>query len=150
MATTCLETCPDCRRHVRCGERACPFCGARVTTVMHVLEYRLQTRLSRGWAASMGAALTAAGFVMSCEENGGPLYGAPCAPTCVQPDIGGSAGSGGSVELGGAAGEPGAVGDAAGAPVAGGAAGGGGEPGDATGLGGAAGSAGEGGAGGSG
>jgi len=69
MGTTSLTVCPGCSRHVRCGERACPFCGAGVSSFARVLEYRVNTRLDRGLMISLGAALTAAGFAMGCSEN---------------------------------------------------------------------------------
>jgi hypothetical protein len=111
MGTTCLSVCPECSRHVRCGERACPFCGAAVTSLMRVLEYRVMTRLDRTRAFSLGAALTAAGFATSCGE-GGPVYGAPCNPPgCMfpsggdgnagSPTLGGSSGSGGTTAMAG-------------------------------------------------
>jgi hypothetical protein len=109
MGMACLTACPECNRHLRCGERACPFCGARVSSFLRVLEYRLKTRLSRGQAFSLGAALTAAGFVTSCNENGNPMYGLACAPTvCPDPKVGGSGGTTGgagspNLDLGGSA-----------------------------------------------
>lgn len=140
MGMTCLTACPECNRHLRCGEHACPFCGARVSSFLRVLEYRLKTRLSRGQAFSLGAALTAAGFVTSCNESGNPMYGLACTPTvCPEPKIGGSGGTTGgagnpTVDLGGTtnggvagstgvAGHGGATGgDADGGQMAGGAA----------------------------
>jgi len=109
MGTTCLSVCPECNRHVRCGERACPFCGARVTSFMRVLEYRVMTRLDRSRALSLGAALTAAGFATDCSY-GTPEYGAPCnPPECVFPvaGSGAAAGNAGNPALAGAGGEGG-------------------------------------------
>jgi hypothetical protein len=118
MGLSCLSECPSCNRHVRCGERACPFCGARVSSSLRVLEYRLNTRLDRSRALSLGAALAAAGFLTNCEDGEGrAVYGAPCnPPSCMvpggsagQPTIGGKGGSGGNAagtggtSLGGAA-----------------------------------------------
>ena len=121
MGTSCLSECPSCQRHVRCGERACPFCGASVNTFIRVLEYRLLTRLNRSQALSLGAALTTAGFVASCdlfEGKGQPVYGAPCNPPgCVFPQAGSASagtpnlggvsngGAGGTITLGGVAGQ---------------------------------------------
>jgi hypothetical protein len=76
---------------VRCGERACPFCGAKVTSFVRVLEYRIVNRLDRSRIFSLGAALAAAGFVTNCESQGQAIYGAPCNP----PACGPQAGSGG-------------------------------------------------------
>ncbi len=116
MGTSCLSECPSCRRHVHCGERACPFCGATVNSLMRVLEYRLLTRLNRSQALSLGAAMTAAGFVTSCDDLGGqatPVYGAPCnPPSCVFPQAGsaGAGGKGGMLGVGGSSGGGGAQG----------------------------------------
>lgn len=109
MGTNCLSECPSCQRHVRCGERACPFCGASVMSLMRVLEYRLLTRLNRSQALSLGAAMTAAGFVTSCRdwEMTVPHYGAPCnPPSCVFAQAGsaGAGGSGGMAGVGGSGG----------------------------------------------
>jgi hypothetical protein len=88
MGFGCLTECSSCKRHVRCGERACPFCGAPVTSFMRVLEYRLLNRLDRARALSLGAAMTAAGFVTSCGTSV-PIYGAPCnPPDCASPEAG--------------------------------------------------------------
>src|SRR5438105_2256224 len=97
MGTTCLTVCSGCNRHLRCGERACPFCGAPVASFLRVLEYRLKTQLSRGQAFSLGAALTAAGFVTSCDESTvAPPYGLACTPVTCSTPTGGTGGTGGS------------------------------------------------------
>jgi hypothetical protein len=128
MGVKCLSECPSCQRHVRCGERACPFCGATVRSFLRVLEYRLLTRLTRSQALSLGAAMTAAGFATNCDDLGPqavPVYGAPCnPPSCVVPQAGsaggagksGTAGAGGN---GGTAGVQGFGGKAGQAPVGG-------------------------------
>jgi hypothetical protein len=104
MGTTSLTVCPGCNRHVRCGERACPFCGASVSSFAQVLEYRINTRLDRYRSLSLGAALTAAGFVTNCTNDPVPMYGAACAPTFC-PGFGGNSGATtGGVAHGGAAG----------------------------------------------
>jgi len=154
MGTTSLSVCPGCNRHVRCGERACPFCGASVSSFACVLEYRIKTRLDRGRAFSLGAALAAVGVASGCEEQGFPAYGAPCnPPSCQFPGGGGTtaAGAGGSaggVQLGGNAGT--ATGGLAGATALGGNSGSGGSNPESAGAGGiesdGGGSAGEGGA----
>ncbi len=117
MGLICLSECPSCQRHVRCGERACPFCGARVSSSLRVLEYRLLNRLDRAHAFSLGAALTAAGFVSGCEGQSVAVYGAPCyPPECVVPQ-GGSAGQtntggnagGGAAAVGGSGGASGSM-----------------------------------------
>lgn len=101
MGIDCLSECPECNRHVRCGERACPFCGAKVASFMRVLEYRIVNRLDRSRIFSLGAALTAAGFLTNCENESVAVYGAPCNPPACGPTAGtagqaGEPGSGGS------------------------------------------------------
>lgn len=127
MGTTCLTVCPECNRHLRCGERACPFCGARVSSFLRVLEYRLKTRLSRGQGLSLGAALTAVGIAsigndISCIA----AYGGACvrADTC-EPSAG-AAGQGATPHAGanGVAGMTGAGGILGGFGTAGSAQGG--------------------------
>jgi hypothetical protein len=126
MGTTCLSVCPECARHVRCGERACPFCGGKVSSFMRVLEYRVVTRFDRSRAVSLGAALTAAGFAVGCEANSGPAYGVACTPMICPvggagaaagaPTSSGTGGQGGDGEVpaveGGASGEGGLPGEA--------------------------------------
>ena len=110
MGATCLTVCPECSRHLRCGERACPFCGARVTSFLRVLEFRLKTRLNRGQGFSLGAALAAAGIVTSARDLSCiAAYGSPClrTDTC-EYGGGGNGGSGGE----GSAGRAGATGAA--------------------------------------
>jgi hypothetical protein len=108
MGMTCLTVCPECNRHLRCGERACPFCGAQVSSFLQVLEYRVKTRLNRSQVLSLGASLTLAGFATSCVGGSVAEYGAPCnPPSCTFPYTGGNAGStagGGSSGSGGAGG----------------------------------------------
>lgn len=104
MGIDCLNECPGCNRHVRCGERACPFCGAKVASFMRVLEYRIVSRLDRSRLFSLGAALTAAGFVTNCDGMGVAEYGAPCNPPTCSPNAG-SAGQAG--EPGGGGGDTG-------------------------------------------
>jgi hypothetical protein len=121
----CLKVCAECNRHVRCGERACPFCGAAVTHFMRAPEYRMKTRLGRGATFSLGAALGAIGFSVGCssDETTTPVYGASCnPPACTFP----SAGSGGSAAAGDNAGGDNAGGDNAGGNNAGGSPQGGG------------------------
>jgi hypothetical protein len=118
----CLKVCAECNRHVRCGERACPFCGAAVTHFMRVPEYRVMTRLGRGTTFSLGAALGAVGFAFGCSSDGAPApeYGAPCSPpSCASP----YAGTGGNVAAGGdnAGGNNAGGNDAGGSPQGGGA-----------------------------
>jgi hypothetical protein len=124
MGTTCLTVCPECSRHLRCGERACPFCGARVSTFLRVLEYRLKNRLSRGQGFSLSAALTAVGIVASSSDISCiAAYGSPCmrSDTCEQGgSSGGVGGVGGAAGRGGTAGGTGAPGLVGGTATTGG------------------------------
>ena len=98
----CLKACSGCSRHVRCGERVCPFCGAAVTVFMRAPEYRLKTRLGRGATFSLGAALGAIGFVLGCSDDAPqPVYGAACNPPSCPFTY---AGTGGSAAAGASAG----------------------------------------------
>jgi hypothetical protein len=74
-----LKPCASCRRHVRCGETACPFCGAALRACLRIPEFKLKTKLNRGLLFSIGAALTSAGIVVNCTtvQN---HYGTPAEP----------------------------------------------------------------------
>ena len=152
MGVHCLSECPACSRHLRCGERSCPFCGARVASMMRVLDYRVNARLSRSRIMSLGAALTAAGFAVGCDDAVAvAIYGAPCnPPSCVFGGEGSDAGKG-SVDQGGVSGiggnpTAGGMGGIAGAQVAGGSGGSAPEAGAAGETGAGSGAAGQGGA----
>ncbi len=118
MGVDCLKACPACSRHVRCGERSCPFCGTAIQFFMSAPEYRLKTRLDRGGMFALGAAFSAAGILLACDNGTtGALYGGSCnSPACQGTGIvvtGGSGGSGDSIVVvatgaseGGAAGAP--------------------------------------------
>jgi hypothetical protein len=126
MGIVCLSECPACARHLRCGERSCPFCGARVTSLMRVLDYRLQTSLNRSRLFSLGAALAAAGIAVNCEPQPAPMYGGACRPPA--PSCGGFGGMSGNV-TGGTSGNTSAGGtDGAGTAGSTAAAGKGGAP----------------------
>jgi hypothetical protein len=109
MGIGCLTECVACHRHVRCGERACPFCGQAQASRLRVLQYRLLNRLDRSRAFSLGAALATVGIASACESQGAAIYGAPCnPPECVIPGGGGSAGGSNSAAAsGGEGGEAG-------------------------------------------
>ena len=85
MSDASLTNCPACARHVRAGERACPFCGANVQFFISVPDYRLKTRLRRGQMLAIGATLAAAGVACSSDDQVVAIYGAPV-------EVGGSAG----------------------------------------------------------
>jgi hypothetical protein len=105
---------------VRCGERACPFCGAEVTSFMRVLEYRIANRLDRSRIFSLGAALAAAGFVTNCARFDS-VYGAPCNPPTCGPQAGSGGVAGEASDTGTGGGDTGPGGDVGGAGGAGGA-----------------------------
>lgn len=119
-----LVPCPECNRHLRRNEAACPFCGADVAATMARVPERAMptTRLSRSAlfafaAASVGAVACSSGAVGNAygappftggtssigggDGSGGematPLYGAPVF-------AGGMTGAGGKASVGGSAG----------------------------------------------
>lgn len=74
----CLMPCGGCNRHVRVGERGCPFCGAMLALSEPVAELRLLTRLDRSRLVALGALLSAAGIALGCrEQKVVAVYGAP-------------------------------------------------------------------------
>jgi hypothetical protein len=121
MGVDCLKACSACSRHVRCGERTCPFCGTAIQFFMSAPEYRLKTRLDRGAMFALGAAFGAAGILLACDNGAtGALYGGSCnSPACdgtsttVVTGGGGGSGSDGIVLVAAGA----SAGGAAGAPV---------------------------------
>jgi hypothetical protein len=137
MALILIE-CGGCRRHVRCAEETCPFCGARVDDVARTRA--LQTRRSslrnvpRAVALGLTVGIVAVGGAGGCSDDiaddGGsqPLYGAPAVGGSGSTGTPGAGGNGGGAE-GGAGGD-------------GGAAGGGGVTGGTGGMGGAGGAGG--------
>ena len=131
-----LEPCPNCKRHVRMSERACPFCREKVSLVNGPVVDLPNARLSRGqimaFRTLVGAGLvgaSAAGLASGCA-----VYGAPCdPPNCdgspAQTAGSGGAGGGGRSATGGAA--TGGVSGSGGSSGTGGVAGQGGESGGA-------------------
>lgn len=132
MRGASLSECPECARHVRAGERACPFCGASVQFFISVPEYRLKTRLRRGQMLALGAALTAAGVACSSDEQVVAIYGAPVEVAGTPANPGGTGGTpamggrGGNAGQGGTAGHGGSAGSDAGSSGEGGNSGEGG------------------------
>ena len=61
-----LMACPNCQRHVRSHERACPFCESALSLSEPIAELRLLSRLDRGRLVTIGAALSAAGIALGC------------------------------------------------------------------------------------
>lgn len=98
MAVVCLTNCPECSRHVRCGETMCPFCHADIAFYLQVNDYRLRTPLGRGKMLSLAAALVAAGISVDCEPSAVPLYGGPFpSPESSTGGFGGAAAGSGSL-----------------------------------------------------
>ena len=123
-----LVPCPNCSRHVRQTESACPFCETTLS-LGHIPAHPLpRTRLGRAATFAFGATLVAgATALVGCggdseegKKGGGgsggsagssagqsvggsaqPVYGAPAAGT--GNDSGGTQGSGGTVNDGGGA-----------------------------------------------
>lgn len=128
---TLLIPCPQCNRHVRRSESACPFCGTSVSAAIAATPERAVplTRMSRSALAMFAAASVGA---VSCSDDqpaagtgrpgakgdaaldgashsgtGGylatPVYGAP-APTGGVTGAGGRSNAGGTTNVGGAGG----------------------------------------------
>jgi hypothetical protein len=68
-----LLPCSNCKRHVSCAP-TCPFCGARIELSFKPFEFRIRSQLTRAQLFFVGAALTSAGFAISCGSSGA-LYG---------------------------------------------------------------------------
>ncbi len=66
-----LVPCPDCQRHVRVTESACPFCGAELPSDLHnKVVPPAPRRLSRGAAFVFGAALAVTACGSEVESPG--------------------------------------------------------------------------------
>jgi hypothetical protein len=102
MGVDCLKSCSGCNRHVRCGERSCPFCGTAIQFFMTAPEYRLKTRLNRSATFALGAAFGAVGILLGCDDSGTPepVYGAACVPNCYVTSPGGNSGNSGTAGSG--------------------------------------------------
>jgi len=110
MGTDCLESCPECARHVRCGERACPFCGAKIAFFMRVPDYRLNKRFNRAQMLALGAALAAVGVACGNDDQVVAIYGAPSEPVAGARATAGTGGTDVMGGSGGTAGHPGSSG----------------------------------------
>ena len=76
-----LMPCGACNRHVRSGERSCPFCGVTLALSEPIAELRLLTRLDRSRLVALGALLSGAGMALGChEQKVVAVYGAPPSP----------------------------------------------------------------------
>ena len=72
-----FSICDSCHRHVKCGESACPFCGANVSCAKPAGDPKLagaRTRSKLLFGAVAGLVATSA--TASCSSTA--LYGAPC------------------------------------------------------------------------
>ncbi len=69
-----LAPCPSCRRHVRAGADACPFCGAACAFEPPVAP--LARRMSRAAMVALASSLALVG----CGSDEVPVYGAPVPP----------------------------------------------------------------------
>jgi hypothetical protein len=108
IAMTQLRCCEGCSRHVRLGERTCPFCRRELAPPTAAVLPRPRPGLSRTQRLTMAAAM--AGQVLgACAETteGAPVPtgGAPIAGSAGQArPAGGGAGRGGAGATGGGAG----------------------------------------------
>lgn len=79
-----LAPCPSCARHVRRGERACPFCASSLASASSPATRSPTERLGRAALFTFGAAL--ATTASACAGNPVPLYGAPPHDAALQND----------------------------------------------------------------
>jgi len=113
-----LEPCPGCRRHVRIGERDCPFCGGALNFEGLAPPLLPTERLSRGQFAAFRSLIkaglvggSALGLTNGCVSDQA-IYGAPCnPPECGVPTTGGASGSGQSAGTGASGGTSGEGGE---------------------------------------
>src|SRR5262245_20068287 len=71
-----LRPCPECQRHVRYSETACPFCKTALAK-QTPRELPDVSRLSRAARVALGAALAVACAGDPKPEPVAPVYGAP-------------------------------------------------------------------------
>jgi hypothetical protein len=64
-----LVPCPNCRRHIRCDEAACPFCGAKPAARCTASAFRPIGRMSRAALVAAGTA----GSLLGALECGGQV-----------------------------------------------------------------------------
>lgn len=93
-----LVPCPECSRHVRVTETACPFCSLPLDLADAPSPVLPGQRLSRAATLAFGATLASATALAACGGDAVisdpvPFYGAPSAGASAGGD-GGSSGSG--------------------------------------------------------
>lgn len=107
-----LVPCPECSRHVRVTEVACPFCALPLDLASSPEPQLPRARLSRAATFAFGATLASASALAACSSDNDdgvgsvvPVYGAPAGGTVNSAGSGGAesgASSGGSAHSGGA------------------------------------------------
>jgi hypothetical protein len=108
-----LVPCPDCGRHVRTHETACPFCAASLDLATAPQPVLPKRRLGRAALFAFGATLVGA-TAMGCSDSddGGGKGGSAGTAGSAGSGSGGTAGSSGSGGSGGTAGSAGSAGAA--------------------------------------
>ncbi|MEO8796273.1 MAG: hypothetical protein ABI551_00175, partial [Polyangiaceae bacterium] len=74
-----LFLCSSCKRHIKCVETSCPFCGtsaALATPAGHPETAGARTRSRLLFGAAAG--VVAAGLASCGDATTGSVYGAPC------------------------------------------------------------------------
>jgi len=84
--------CPECARHVKEGDSACPFCGAGVSFVSVPAPRTAAGRLSRSALFAASAVLATTGCSSSSSPSPQPLYGG------IEVDAASASSSGGSLD----------------------------------------------------
>jgi len=74
-----LVPCPECNRHVRVSETACPFCETALDLAGTPEPVLPRERLSRAATLAFGATLASATALAACSGTDAPvpIYGAP-------------------------------------------------------------------------
>lgn len=121
-----LVPCPECSRHVRKSESACPFCGKALSLAHLPPPLVPRRRLGRAATFAFGAGVVGATALIACSDDDDPgapvpVYGAPAAGMA----NGGSAAAGSPSGGTAAAGTPNGGSAAAGTPNGGSPAAGG-------------------------
>lgn len=113
-----LVPCPECSRHVRVTEAACPFCSLPLDLADTPAPVMPGQRLSRAATLAFGATLASATALAACGSTV-PVYGAPgpgpVAGAAGEESSGGASGNAGSTASDGGA----TAGPVYGAPAAG-------------------------------
>lgn len=121
--TTLLHPCPDCHRHVRTTESACPFCGVVLDATWASGAKALVRRVPAGARLSRAALFAAGALAIAPTACGGDTEDSDATGGAAS----GGAATGGADATGGVNGTPiygiAPVGGAAGEPNAGGAGG---------------------------